>query len=105
MDTIYWRPARFAVPSWKQVATPLQFGMEIAMQRIVGSVTNLSDSVVIGRTLGESPLGAYGLASNLASTPSDKIGALIMRVTGPLFARVQHDKDLLRRYFLIFTET
>ncbi len=101
---IYWRPARFALPRWKQVLAPLRFGMEIALQRIVGSVTGLSDSMVIGRTLGQSPLGIYRLASNLASTPSDKIGALVMRVTGPLFARVQTDGALVRRYFLIFTE-
>jgi O-antigen/teichoic acid export membrane protein len=102
--TVYWRPVRFAMPHWTQVMAPLKFGMEIAMQRIVGSVTNLSDSMVIGRTLGQSALGVYRLASNLASAPSDKIGALVMRVTGPLFARVQTDDDLLRRYFLIFSE-
>jgi len=102
---IWWRPVRFAVPVWRDVARPLSFGMEIAAQRIVGSFTGLSDSMIIGRTLGAAPLGTYRLASNLASTPSEKIGALIMRVTGPLFARVQGDNDLLRRYFLIFTET
>ena len=102
---IYWRPTRFAIPHWRQVTTPLKFGMEVAMQRIVGSIGNLSDSMVIGRTLGQSLLGTYRLASNLASTPSEKIGTLIMRVTGPLFARVQDDHELLRRYFLIFTES
>jgi PST family polysaccharide transporter len=102
---IYWRPARFAVPRWDEVRRPLQMGLEIAMQRIVGTFTGLSDSMVIGRTLGQSLLGTYRLASNLASTPSDKIGALVMRVTGPMFARVQHDEALLRRYFLIFSET
>jgi O-antigen/teichoic acid export membrane protein len=102
---VYWRPARFATPHWKNVRAPLQFGLEIAMQRIVGTVGNLSDSMVIGRTLGQAPLGIYRQASNLGSTPADKIGALIMRVTGPLFARVQTDRDLMRRYFLIFTET
>ncbi len=102
--TIYWRPSRFAIPRWKQVLVPLRFGMEIAMQRIVGTVTGLSDSMVIGRTLGQSPLGVFRLASNLATTPSEKIGTLVMRVTGPLFARVQTDNALLRRYFLIFSE-
>ncbi len=101
----YWRGVPFAIPRWRQVAAPLRFGMEIAGQRIAGSICALSDGIVIGRMLGPAPLGTYRIAMNLASTPSDKIGALIMRVTGPLFARVQTDPDAMRRYFLIFSET
>jgi O-antigen/teichoic acid export membrane protein len=102
---IYWRPVPFAVPRREQVMAPLRFGMHIAAQRIVGTLGTMSDSMVIGRILGQSPLGAYRQASNLATAPADKIGALIMRVTGPLFARVQNDVHLMRRYFLIFSET
>jgi O-antigen/teichoic acid export membrane protein len=102
---VYSRPVRFAWPRFSQVAAPLRFGMEVAVQRIVGSISGLSDSMVIGRTMGQAPVGAYRLAGNLASTPAEKIGGLIMRVTGPLFSRVQHDRELMLRYFLIFTET
>jgi O-antigen/teichoic acid export membrane protein len=41
---------------------------------------------------------------NVAAAPTDKIGLLVMRVTGPLFARVQNDPVLVRRYFRIGTE-
>jgi O-antigen/teichoic acid export membrane protein len=102
---VYWRPTRFAWPRIRQITAPLRFGMEIAVQRIAGSINSLSDSMVIGRTMGQIPVGAYRLASNLASTPAEKVGTLIMRVTGPLFSRVQHDKGLMLRYFLIFSET
>jgi O-antigen/teichoic acid export membrane protein len=102
---VYWRPIGFAWPHFKQVARPLRFGLEIAVQRIVGSIGALSDSMVIARTMGQVPVGAFRLASNLASTPADKIGALIMRVTGPLFSRVQGDRELMLRYYLIFSET
>ena len=102
---IYWRPTPFAWPHRKQVAAPLRFGMEIAVQRIASSINGLSDVMVIGRTMGQSPLGAYRLASNLASTPAERIGTVIMRVTGPLFSRVQEDRDMMLRYFLIFSET
>lgn len=103
--TRYWCPVSFAIPRWRTVSVPLRFGTEIALQRIAGSINLMSDSLVIGRTMGQSLLGMYRLAINLASTPSEKIGALIMRVTGPLFARVQDDIGLMRRYFLIFTES
>ncbi len=102
---IYWRPARFSIPRWTEIRQPLRFGMQIAVQRVTGSINGLSDVMVIGRTLGQAQVGAYRLATNLASTPSEKIGGLIMRVTGPLFARVQTDKALMLRYFLIFSET
>jgi O-antigen/teichoic acid export membrane protein len=102
---VYNRPVRFAWPHLSQVLAPLRFGMEIAVQRVVSSVNGLSDSMVIGRTLGKDPVGAYRLAANLASTPSEKIGGLVMRVTGPLFSRVQGDRELMVRYFLIFTES
>lgn len=102
---IYWRPVPFARPRRSQVMAPLRFGMHIATQRVVGTISSLSDGMVIGRTLGQSPLGAYSQASSLANTPAEKIGALILRVTGPLFARVQNDVSLMRRYFLIFSET
>ena len=102
---VYWRPVRFAWPRRSEVLAPLRFGMDIAVQRIVGTLNNLSDVMVIGRTLGQAPVGAYRLAANLATTPAEKIGGLIMRVTGPLFSRVQHDKELMLRYFLIFSET
>jgi O-antigen/teichoic acid export membrane protein len=102
---ISWRPSPFAWPHLKQVTAPLRFGMEIAVQRAANTVNGLSDVMVIGRTMGKAPLGVYRLASNLASTPSEKISTLIMRVTGPLFARVQGDKGVILRYYLIFTET
>lgn len=102
--TNFWRPVPFAVPRWKQVKTPLRFGMEIAAQRISWSVYLMSDGIVIGRTLGQSLLGTYRMAINIASAPAEKIGMLIMRVTGPLFARVQTDIHLTRRYFLILSE-
>jgi len=102
---IWWRPVGYAWPRKKDVWVPLRFGMEIAAQRVTGSINGLSDTMVIGRTMGQNPLGAYRLASNLASTPAEKVGTMIMRVTGPLFSRVQHDKELMLRYFLIFSET
>jgi len=72
---VYSRPVRFAWPHLGQVLAPLRFGMEIAVQRVVGSINGLSDSMVIGRTMGRVPVGAYRFAANLASTPSEKIGA------------------------------
>jgi PST family polysaccharide transporter len=65
----------------------------------------MADGVVVGRRLGDVLLGHYRMAITLAYAPVDKVGSLIMRVTGPLFAKIQSDHAMIRRYFLIFTET
>jgi PST family polysaccharide transporter len=78
--------------------------LEVAASRVAWTAYSLADAVIVGRMLGPSALGTYRIAIDLASAPAEKIGMLIMRVTGPLFARVQHDLDLVRRYFLFISD-
>jgi PST family polysaccharide transporter len=103
--TFCWKPSRFAIPRWKQIEAPMRLGWHVAISRVAWAAYNQSDSIIIGRTLGDAVLGAYRLALNLASAPAEKIGTLIMRVTGPLFAKVQQDNEAVRRYFKIFSES
>jgi O-antigen/teichoic acid export membrane protein len=93
------------MPRWKEVAAPLRFGFEVAASRLVWSAYVQADAIVVGRMLGSSTLGSYRFAINLASVPAEKISALIMRVTGPLFARIQDDHKLVRRYFIVISES
>lgn len=102
--TRFWKPVRFAIPHWNDIKHPLHLGTELAFQKIAWAAYLQSDGMVIGRVLGQSILGTYRLAISLASAPADKIGMLIMRVTGPLFARIQADQNLMRRYFLVLSE-
>jgi len=62
------------------------------------------DGILVARTMGGAAVGAYRFAVTLAAAPSQKIGTLFTRVTGPLFANVQTDKAQVRRYYLIFTD-
>jgi teichuronic acid exporter len=103
--TCWWKPVKFKLPRWKQVEAPMRLGIHVAVTRIAFAAYMLSDGVIVGRMLGDSALGAYQFAMTLASAPADKIGQLLMRVTGPLFARIQKDHDLVRRYFRILTES
>lgn len=103
--TASWRPVGFLWPRWREIAGPLRFGWQIAVSRLASAVYQQADVIVVGRVFGESAVGLYRVAANLASAPIDKVGQLIMRVAGPLFARVQSDPELVRRYFLILSET
>jgi PST family polysaccharide transporter len=100
----YWRPAGFALPRWREIGAPLRFGSQVAVTNIMSTLFVMMDTIVVGRVLGESRLGQYRIAINLGGAPAEKVGQLIMRVTGPLFARVQADVVLMRRYFFYVTE-
>ncbi len=103
--TYWWKPVGFKFPRWKDIEAPMRLGMHVAVGRIAAGAYLVSDGIVVGKMLGESALGAYQLALALASAPADKIGALLMRVTGPLFAKIQTDTEAIRRYFRTFSES
>jgi len=101
---VFWKPVPFALPRWKQVSAPMRFGFSVAVDRLAWTAYSLADGVIVGRILGQSPLGVYRLAMNLASAPAEKISMLLMRVTGPLLAKVQHDHSAMKRYFLFISD-
>jgi PST family polysaccharide transporter len=102
--TVYWKPVGFAVPRLKDLLAPLRLGRHVMVSRLAAVAFAQVDGVLVARTMGGATVGAYRFALNLAAAPSQKIGALFMRVTGPLFANVQTDKAQVRRYYLIFTD-
>jgi len=99
-----WKPVPFFLPRWKDIQAPIEMGRQTAVGRLAWSVYNYSDGMIVGRILGDAVLGYYQVAMNLASAPADKVSTLLMRTAGPLFANVQSDLVLVRRYYLIFVE-
>lgn len=102
---VYWRPHPFAIPRPKEIAPALHLAWHVTVGRLAWVLYSQADGIIVGRVMGDSVLGMYRLAINLASAPAEKIAFLIMRVVGPLFAKVQNDLAAVRRYFLIVTET
>jgi O-antigen/teichoic acid export membrane protein len=100
----YWRPVSFARPHWADLGKPLRFGSQVALSRLAWSTYTLSDGIVVGRVLGDSVLGVYRMALNLAAAPAFKVSQLLMGTAAPLFAKVQADLPLMRRYYLIMVE-
>jgi PST family polysaccharide transporter len=101
---IFWKPLPFRLPRRDEVLAPIRFGFQVAVSRLAWAAYSQSDAVIIGRVLGQSALGSYRLAMSIASAPAEKIGMLIMRVTGPLFSTVQKDEALVKRYFLFVSD-
>jgi len=99
-----WKPIPFAFPRWKDIRAPIRLGGQAAIGRLAWAAYTQADGITVGRVLGKSLLGVYQMAGNLASAPAEKISTLIMRAAGPLFAKVQSDVALVRRYFLILAQ-
>jgi len=100
----YWKRLSFAWPRWADIRRPVEMGRHVAISRVTSASCGMADSIIVGRMLGESALGTYRMAMNLASAPAEKISSLIMRTASPLFANVMDDVPLVRRYYLIIAE-
>jgi PST family polysaccharide transporter len=93
-------PRGFSLPRPSALGDAIRLSYHIVVARVAWYVYSNADYAVVGRRLGADPLGAYTLAFTIASAPVDKITALLVRVTRPAFAAVQHDVGEVKRVFL-----
>lgn len=98
------RPQRLRVPRWAELKDTLTFGGHLMTSRVAGYAAGQADSIIIGRFLGQQPLGAYRVAMDIASIPVDKVAALVLQVTTPVLAAVRDDAIATGRYLLRVTE-
>jgi teichuronic acid exporter len=95
---------RFAWPHYRTIREPLTFGRRVLVSSFAWSTYNTLDNVTAGRVLGQSALGLYGMAWNLANTPLEKIVSLVTTLIPAYLARVQTDMAALRSYVRSLTE-
>jgi PST family polysaccharide transporter len=97
-------PCGFAKPVFQQVRRELAYSQRLLVSRAAWYGYSNADFAVAGRILGESALGVYTMAWNLANAPLDRVVTLILRVTPSVFSSAQHDQGELRRYLRVVTE-
>lgn len=95
---------RYAWPRMAMIREPLAFGLHVMGWTFAWSTYSTLDNVTAGRVLGQSALGLYGMAWNLANTPLEKIVSLVTTVVPAYLARVQTDTAALRHYLRSLTE-
>ncbi|HWP45689.1 MAG TPA: MOP flippase family protein [Candidatus Limnocylindrales bacterium] len=96
-----WKPKPvFLLEKVKQL---LSFGVSIAGSRVLWYFYTSSDSLIIGKFLGDKLLGFYAMAFQLSTMPVQKITAVVNQVTFSVFSKLQDDKENLRVYFLKIT--
>lgn len=98
------RPTGIGWPRGHSVWEAVLFGFRMVGDRLSWYGYSRADAVIVGRVLGQGPLGAFSYAKELAVMPVDKITALVTRVTGSVFSAVQDSPREFSRYFLRSTE-
>lgn len=103
--TVAARPHRFAFPRLHALRRPLLFGWHVLVSVVASSAYEKLDNVTAGRVLGQTALGVYGMAWNLANVPMEKLTTLVTTTIPTYFAAVQNEPAALRRYLRTLTET
>lgn len=80
--------ARFSIAAWGS--------------RIVYVFSSNADYLLVGRLLGSSALGFYGMAWDLLRFVPDRLHRVAGRVTFPAFCQLQDDREALARAYLDF---
>jgi len=97
-------PCRLAWPRWRSVREPLKFCRSLVVSTFAFYSYERTDNLVVGKMLGQSALGLYGAAWELANVPLEKIVTVLVTVIPSYLAAVQDQPAVLRRYLRILTE-
>lgn len=103
--TLSVRRHRLAVPKPSTLAPALHFSGRLLMTRLSWYAYQNGDFVIAGRMLGQTSLGIYRVAWDIACAPLEKITGLICTVTPAFYAAAREDVNTLRRYMLRPVET
>jgi teichuronic acid exporter len=95
---------RFAWPVFAAVKRPLLFSWHVLVSIFAWSSYNTLDNVTVGRVLGQTSLGFYGMAWTLANMPLEKVVSLVTTIIPSYLAKVQKEPAELRRYLHQLTE-
>jgi O-antigen/teichoic acid export membrane protein len=76
------------------------FGAYVTGARFLGYGVGNFDNLIVGRMLGSIALGYYGLAYRLVLFPLQRFADAVSLVGFPALARLQHDREALRRIYL-----
>ncbi|MDW8319413.1 MAG: lipopolysaccharide biosynthesis protein [Anaerolineae bacterium] len=69
-----------------------------ASQVLIFGITNIDD-LFVGRMLGDTALGHYGMAYRISNLPATNITRLVSRVTFPAFSVLQSERERMRQIY------
>lgn len=97
-------PCKLARPRLESIREPLRFCRSLVVSTFAFYSYEHTDNLVVGKVLGQAPLGAYGAAWEMANVPLEKLVTVIVTVVPSYLAAVQNQPAALRRYLRVLTE-
>ena len=95
---VRWRPGvRVASERLRDL---LSYSTATLGGRLCWAAYDQADAVVLGKIAGDSVLGAYSVARQLALLPVEKVSTMINQIAVPSMAEMQTDREAMRRFFL-----
>lgn len=89
-----WRPSW--VFSWASFKSLFGFGSMLLISRLLNSLYENVQGLVIGRYFTAKDLGYYSQAKKLDQLPSSSISQIVTRVTFPVFSKISDNKAILK---------
>lgn len=96
---VRWRP-RLALVSFTTWRELIAYGRHVLASNIVLRLGEQVPTALLGRFVGQNPLGQYRYAERMASTPFALVVAAASYVVFPAFARISHDRQRFSAAFL-----
>lgn len=87
---------------WNKSVTKelLGFGKYIVSTSLISWAVTSVDNIMVGKKLGEEPLGYYSMAFNIVALPVSSFTHLVMTVFYPVYAKLENDKERLKKAYL-----
>lgn len=97
-STTRWIPGKPVMTA--EVRSMLRYGGTLTLNGLIVYLAYNFDKLLLGRTWGAEALGLYSRAYQLMTLSTDSLNSAISQVAFPALARMQHDVERRRRYFL-----
>jgi teichuronic acid exporter len=92
----WWKP----IYQYKGAEKFIRYGLTLTGDRFFNYLYTISDTVIVGKFLGNSLLGIYAVALNLASIPAEKVLPIITQVSFTSYSRIQDNIERIRKNLL-----
>lgn len=108
MTVLLWVFGKWMPPfvfSVKKLKRHFNYGSKLLFAGIIDVAYTNAYAVIIGKYFAVSELGFYNRADSLKQIPVQNVGAVLNKVSFPLFATIQDDPDRLRKSYVVLMKT
>jgi len=92
-----WKPTLNI--SWHNIKPHLNFGYKLTISNLIDALFRDAYTIIIGKFFDPTQVGFYNRADSMKQLPVNNFGAILNKVTYPLFSKIQNDDEQLKRVY------